>query len=132
MANSKIRRYYGIKFPFTTDNQDGIFVDLNKTLDDKVASELLHVILTPKRTRIRMPNFGTDLIKFIFEMGDDNTWSSIKSEIETAVSCYVQNTKLNDIEVLRDTTDETKVFLKITYSVQKGNTTENKVLAVKL
>ena len=52
MANRK--QYYGIKYPFTANNLDGFFLDLNEEPVDKVASEILHVILTPKRSRIIM------------------------------------------------------------------------------
>ena len=61
-----IKQYYGIKFPFTSNNLDGFFLDMNERVEDKIASEILHVILTPKRSRIRKPDFGTDLAKFIF------------------------------------------------------------------
>ena len=63
---------YGIKYPFTLDNEDGFYVDLNKTISDGVKSQLLHLIFTPKGQKLRDPNFGTDLIKFIFEPKDSN------------------------------------------------------------
>ena len=68
------KQYYGIKFPFTDRNMEGFFVDLNSTIQDKVASEIAHVILTPKGTRLRRPEFGTDLLKYVFEPNDDMSW----------------------------------------------------------
>ena len=79
MANRK--QYYGIKFPFTANNLDGFFLDLNERIEDKVASEILHTIMTPKRSRIRKPEFGTDLAKYIFEPSDELTWENVKSEV---------------------------------------------------
>ena len=31
----KIKQYYDIKFPFTSNNEDGFFIDLNKSIKDK-------------------------------------------------------------------------------------------------
>ena len=83
MINNR-KQYYGIKFPFTSNNLDGFFLDLNEEVRDKVASELLHVILTPKRSRIRKPDFGTNLIKFVFNENDEMSWEEIKSEASEA------------------------------------------------
>ena len=78
---SIVKQYYGIKYPFTINNDSGLFIDLNETKDDDILSQILHVIMTRKNTRIKMPDFGTDLIKYIFELNDESTWSNIKSEI---------------------------------------------------
>ena len=57
---SKIQKY-GIKYPFTSDNDEGYLLDLNETLADGVKSQVLHVIFTPKGQKLRDPDFGTDL-----------------------------------------------------------------------
>ena len=57
---------YGIKYPFTNDNDDGTYIDLNKTFSDGIQSQVLHVIFTPKGQKLRDPDFGTDLIKYLF------------------------------------------------------------------
>ena len=130
MANAK--KYYGIKYPFTHNNDDGFFIDLNETYADKVASEILHVLLTPVRTRIHKPDFGTNLSKYIFEFNDDMSWNDVKNEAVSSVNKYVSNVSLNDVQVLKDENDEHNVFLYLKYSVKKGNTIENNELGVKL
>lgn len=130
MAN--IKQYYGIKFPFTTNNLDGFFLDLNEKVEDKVASEILHVILTPKRSRIRKPEFGTDLAKYIFEPSDERTWESVKSEVMEAVSNYVANTTLDNIEVVTPDEEPNSIYLDLRYSVKKGLTEEKNRMVVKL
>jgi len=130
MAN--INRIYGIKFPFTANNEDGLFIDVDKTLDDKVASQIVHVILTPKRSRLRQPEFGTDLIKFIFEPSDDVVWSDVRQEVISAVSKYVKNVQLNDIRIIRDDSNDNSIIMTLNYSVVKGGEIENKTLAVKI
>ena len=130
MAN--IKQYYGIKFPFTSNNLDGFFLDLNERIEDKIASEILHVILTPKRSRIRKPDFGTDLAKFIFEPNDEMTWDSVKEEVMNSVSKYVANTTLTSIEVVRPDEEPYSIYLDMRYTVKKGNKEENNRMAVKL
>ena len=130
---SNIKQYYDIKFPFTSNNNDGFFLDLNKGINDKILSEILHVIMTRKNTRLRMPDFGTDLTKYIFEPNDSETWNSIKSEIKKAVSTYVPMASINDIKVYRDENGEdNSIFVNIDYNVKKGVSEENNNVTVKI
>lgn len=130
MAN--IKQYYGIKFPFTANNLDGFFLDLNEKMEDKIASEILHTILTPKRSRIRKPEFGTDLAKFIFEPNDKLTWDGVRDEAMNAVSTYVANTNLDSIEVVTPDEEPGSIYLDMRYTVKKGLKEENNRMVVKL
>ena len=126
------KQYYGIKFPFTISKQDGFFVDLNSDLKDKVASEIAHVILTQKGTRLKMPDFGTDLIKYIFEPSDTLEWNTVESEIRRAVGQYVSNATIQSVEVKRDESEGHSIYLDITYAIKKGNKEENNRAVIKL
>lgn len=117
----KIKQRYDIKFPFTENNEEGLFLDLNNSVEDKALSDLVHVILTPKRSRIRRPDFGTDLMKFIWEMNDDTLWNDIRDEIKDSVSKFVENVTLDDIIILRDTNNDNKIVISIRYTLKKGN-----------
>ena len=130
MAN--IKQHYGIKFPFTSNNYDGYFIDLNNTLEDKIASEIAHVILTEKKTRIRKPDFGTDLIKYIFDPSDALTWQKIEDEIKDSVSKYVNGVTINSVDVIRSTDSDNEVYVDVKYGIVKGATIENNRLAIKL
>lgn len=126
------KQYYGIKFPFTISKQDGFFVDLNSDLKDKVASEIAHVILTQKGTRLKMPDFGTDLIKYIFEPSDTLEWNTVENEIRRAVGQYVSNATIQSVEVKRDESEDHSIYLDITYAIKKGNKEENNRAVIKL
>ena len=126
------KQYYGIKFPFTISKQDGFFVDLNSDLKDKVASEIAHVILTQKGTRLKMPDFGTDLIKYIFEPSDTLEWNTVESEIRRAVGQYVSNATIQSVEVKRDESEGHSIYLDIMYAIKKGNKEENNRSVIKL
>lgn len=129
---SIVKQYYGIKYPFTINNDSGLFIDLNETKDDDILSQILHVIMTRKNTRIKMPDFGTDLIKYIFELNDESTWSNIKSEIIESVSKYVPGVILKDIRVLRDDSEDSKILVDIEYNVKRGVSEESNRVVVKL
>ena len=126
------KQYYGIKFPFTISKQDGFFVDLNSDLKYKVASEIAHVILTQKGTRLKMPDFGTDLIKYIFEPSDTLEWNTVESEIRRAVGQYVSNATIQSVEVKRDESEDHSIYLDIMYAIKKGNKEENNRAVIKL
>lgn len=115
---------YGIKYPFTLDNEDLVYTDLNMSYEQGIASQVMHIILTPKGQRLRDPEFGTNLIRFIFEPNDTETYNGIKSEITEAVGRYMPNVSFKDIQVLQPEGEETGhgTVINIKYSVKKGNT----------
>lgn len=114
-------QYFGIKYPFTNNDFQKFFLDVNDNEKDKVRSKIMHVIFTPKGQRIREPEFGTDLIRYIFEPNDSISWSSLKNEITDSVQRYVNNVILNDIQVAKSEDDASSVYVRIDYSVKQGN-----------
>ena len=46
-----------------------------------------------------MPDFGTNLSKYIFELMDETTKVSIEREIREAVSKYIANLTINNVTV---------------------------------
>lgn len=118
------QQYFGIKYPFQNESENNYFVDLNETYVDKMRSELLHIIFTPKGQRYRNPDFGTNLIKYIFEPNDDEAWGGIKSEIKSQVSKYLPRIIFKDISLYKDEENENRVYADISYSIMKGETEE--------
>ena len=47
-----LKQRFGIKYPFSSDNLEEIYVDLNDTYTDRVKSEVLHVLFTPKGQKV--------------------------------------------------------------------------------
>ena len=82
-------QFYGIKYPFSEDSEMLTFLDLNESEEESVKSMLLHIIFTPKGQRLRKPEFGTQLMYFLFEPNDNDTWDSIKEDIRRQVSLYL-------------------------------------------
>jgi phage baseplate assembly protein W len=129
---AQIKQYFDIKFPFTSNNLDGFFIDLNETIGDKVLSEILHVIMTPKGGRLRMPDFGTDLAHYIFDQSDEKEWGRIKAEIKEAVAKYVPRASVNDVRVLREEGNDNTILVDLDYSVKVGITSENNRVVIKI
>lgn len=115
------KQFFGIKYPFQNESEDNYYLDLNTSYEEKMKSELLHIIFTPKGQRYRMPNFGTDVIKYLFEPNDSETWAGIKSEIRTQVSKYLPNITFDDITIYIDEKNENRAYADIKYSVSKGS-----------
>ncbi len=126
------KQLFGIKYPFLADEETGYYVAANKTVAEKVRSQLMHIIFTPKGQRIRNPEFGTDLIKYIFDQNDGMTWESVKTEVSESVTRWATNINLNDIRVVRSEEDPAQVYVKIIYSVTEGNKTIKDSIVVEL
>lgn len=123
------QQFYGIKYPFTTESKKLAFFDLNETREESVRSMLLHIILTPKGQRLRHPEFGTNLIRYIFEQNTEDTWDSIKGEIKREVSKYLPEVVFNDINILHNTEEEHSIYIEVDYGVEYyGKITKNKVV----
>lgn len=128
---AKIQKF-GIKYPFKSDDFEHYFLDTNGTLADKARSEIMHIVFTPKLQRIRCPEFGTDLIKFIFDPNENTTWESVKNEISESVTRWAPNIKLNDIQVVKNEEDESEIYVRLDYSVIEGNKTTNDSIVVQI
>lgn len=126
------KQFYGIKYPFSNESNRKTFFDLNENFEEGIRSMLLHIILTPKGQRLRKPDFGTDLIKFIFEPNDNNTWDNIKTEIRTQVSLYLPEVIFNNIEVIHNTEEANSIFLEIDYTINHNGQQINNKTLVKL
>ena len=131
------RQKYGIKYPFTSDNEDGMYLDLNESHAESIKSQVLHVIFTPKGQKLRDPEFGTNLTKFLFEPSADETFDNIKNEITTQVSKYVPSVEFRDISIYTNEDgseeyDDNEIVIIVEYGVRRGASIEITKVAVKL
>lgn len=127
------KQFYGIKYPFTDNGMENYFLDVNYDTKDKVKSLLMHVVFTPKGQKIRDPEFGTNLIKYIFEPNDSVTWEGIKSEISEVVKRYIKGVTINNISLLeRDESGDHEIYVRLDYSVVNGFKIVNDSLVTKI
>ena len=126
------QQYFGIKYPFTSDGFQKFYVDVNENMKDKVRSQLMHIVFTPKGQRLRLPSFGTDLIKFIFDQDDSVTWEAVKNEISDSVRMWANNININDIQIVKNEEDESEIYVRLDYSVTMGNKKTNDSIVVRV
>ena len=116
---SKVQ-YYGIKYPCTAQGDENFLLDVNYDLKSKIRSILMHVIFTPKGQKLRDPEFGTNLVKYIFEQGDGFTFESVKDEVSVVVSRYIDGITINDISIMESNEDFHKIYVRLDYTVTSG------------
>jgi phage baseplate assembly protein W len=109
-------KYINIEFPFQ-ESKNGFFLELNQVDTKAVRSDLMHLILTRKGERLYNPEFGTDLLRFIFEPNDSLTYSTMKLDIQSVVKKYLPNLEVNDIVVEIDEDNEYRALVRIDYTI---------------
>ena len=117
----KIQKY-GIKFPFNIVSDYKTLLDLNITKADRVRSQLMHLIFTHKGQRLRLPDFGTKLLQFIFNPYDLQTWDDVQYEIKEGVKKWVPDCELNNITIY-ETDNGRGLIAELKYSVREDNGT---------
>jgi phage baseplate assembly protein W len=111
-------RYKNIDFPFK-DSKKGFYFELNQTDRDAIRADLLHLLLTNKGDRLYLPDFGSDLRKFIFEPNDSITHDDIKKSLNDSISRYIPNLIVNSINFRNDDIEEL-IIVELTYTVTDG------------
>lgn len=123
---------FGIRYPFTLENDDELYMDLNMTREESLKSRLLHVIFTPKGQRLRNPDFGTDLIKYIHEPSDETTFERLRTDITQQVYKYVPDVVFKDISIYSDEKSDNGKIVIIHYTIKKGMHEEEQTAAVRV
>lgn len=113
MANA---RFININYPFK-DSPKGFFLDLNADSNSAIKADLMHLVLTRKGQRLYDPDFGTDLLKFIFEPEDGVTLSGIQEEIREVVKTYIPKLQVNNVSVTQSPDSEYAAVVRIDYTV---------------
>ncbi len=113
MANGK---YININYPFK-NSPKGFFLDLNADDNSAIKADLMHLIITRKGQRLYNPDFGTDLLRFIFQPEDGLTFSQIKEEITTVVKRYLPKLNITDVLVEESIENEYAATVRIDYTI---------------
>ena len=95
-------------------------------------SRLLHVLFTPKGQRLRNPDFGTALIKYIHDPADETTYERLKNDIIQQVSKYVPDIIFKDLSIYNDDNSENGKIVIIHYTIKKGQREIEQTAAVRV
>ena len=112
-----------------TDNNGLLSTDFS-TLVSK--HDYQHIQYCTKGQKIRDPEFGTDLIKFIFEPDDTISIESIKNEINEAVHRYIDGINVNNISILKSENDFSEIYVKLSYTISNGIENKNENIVIKM
>lgn len=84
---NKLKRTYPsdtIRIMEVTDNNDFDYITATYCIIDHIIKELL----TPKRTYVFDPEYGSNIHKYIFDHIDENSVAGIVSEIKSVIDRY--------------------------------------------
>lgn len=125
------KRFINIEFPFQ-DSKDGFFLNMNAVDSKAIRSDLMHLILTRKGERFYNPDFGTDLLRFIFEPNDSITYSDIKLDIQTTVKRFIPNLNIDDVIIEPNEEFEYKATVRIDYTITDDVFSESDFIIINL
>jgi len=111
--------YINIDFPFK-DSDKGFYLNLNQTSRDAIRADLLHLLLTNKGERLYLPDFGSDLKKYIFEPNDSITHEEIRDNLNDTIKKYIPNLIINSI-IFRNNEVEESIVVEITFTVTEDS-----------
>ena len=80
---------YNIKFPLRDDISTNTYFQMSRVTKDAFSSDLLLLLLTQRGERYYEPDYGTNLLKYIFEPNDSLTAKDVEQEIKRIVSLYI-------------------------------------------
>ena len=89
---------YGLDFPFR-QSKTGDYVKMTISTDEEVRANLIHLLLTRKGSRYFLPDFGSRLYEYIFDLNDSITYAHIEDEIRDSVRKYIPNLEINEIKI---------------------------------
>ena len=122
---------YNIKFPLNDNLSTNTYFLMTQVTKEALSSDLLLLLLTQKGERYYEPNYGTNLLKFIFEPNDNLTAGDVEQEIKNTVAAYIPNLKINKINFNWNVDDngqpisENQLNITIQFTYTEDNFSEN-------
>ena len=124
-------KFINIEFPFKDGNL-GQFLNLTNEDSSAIKSDLMHLLLTRKGERLYLPDFGTDLLKYIFEFNDGTTRGDISRELNEVVKKYIPNLIINSVDVTESEDSEYAVVVRIDYTVTEDTFQETDFILLQI
>jgi phage baseplate assembly protein W len=102
----------GVAIPFNAPN---VFFQ-TYTTQDAIRNNLLNFFLTNQTERYLNNQFGANLRAFIFEQISSDNITFLKENIQTLISKYFTNIKVEQLEILEDP-DYNEITISLIYSI---------------
>ena len=94
---SQKKEVYGLAFPLGSNPAGGFFSA--QTGIPMITSAVKQLIMTSRGERVMLPNFGTNLRKYLFQPLNEGTFDSIKREIQYSFEKYIVGAKIVKLAV---------------------------------
>jgi phage baseplate assembly protein W len=103
--------FRGINFPFTKSAQA---LPAPVTDSDLIKQSLEQIIMTGKNERVMRPDFGSGVLRFVFENNDELLNELIRAEVMSAVGRFEPRVAIQDIEIDKDV-EKSEVTITLVY-----------------
>lgn len=115
----------GLKFPVSVNNVTGRF---EMSSDEEDIKESIYIILmTQKGERLLMPNFGSKINNYVFEVMNETNLTLMANNIKSAIQTYEKRIGNVNVNVEMDKLNKGKLIFDISYIVNKTNEVGNMV-----
>lgn len=115
----------GLKFPVSVNNVTGRF---EMSFGEEDIKESIYIILmTQKGERLLMPNFGSKINSYVFEVMDETNLTLMANNIKNAIQTYEKRIGNVNVNVEMDKLNKGKLVFDINYIVNKTNEVGNMV-----
>jgi len=108
-----------IEFPFRI-SEKGDFVRLTQTDKQAIKSNIFHLLTTQKGSRYMKPEFGTNLLKYIFEQNDGITQEDVQEAVSEVLKKYFPNLRIKSLTVEDSDQSEYLAVVRLDYVVSEG------------
>lgn len=114
-----------IRFPIVDDTIKNRYLMMNNLSKDSISSNLMLLLLTEKGSRYYMPDYGSYLIKYIFESFDDLTIDDIEIDLVETINKYMPEITL--VKLNKITIDEHHLQIDVFYTYKGINNSVEKI-----
>lgn len=128
---------YTIKYPIVDDNKTNYLFEMCGLSKDTYKSDLLLLLFTEKGERYYMPDYGTNLLRYIFEPNDDATRNDIVDDLKRTVSKYMPNITIDSVDINVSNEDEStlidrgEVILDVKFTYNEDTYSEQSEISIK-
>lgn len=117
----------GVKLPFSADN---VFTRVY-TSKEQLKYNLINFLLTDRRERVFVPNFGAGLRKKVFEQITQDTAEELQASLVTQIENYFPNVRVEELLVEGKPSDNT-IRIRFSYSILNTNDDDFIILDVQM
>lgn len=115
----------GLKFPVSVNKVTGRFEMVFG--EDDIKEAIYIILMTQKGERLLMPNFGSKINDYIFEVINRTNLTLMANSIKKAIQTYEKRIRNLNVNIVDDNLHQGKLLFNISYVVSKTNMPGNLV-----